>query len=158
MFRAPERLRKATKSSSSAAVSRLAAAYYLARDHGIRDIAVLENDYLGGGTYRAQYHHHPSNYLTPEGVKFYDASLALWAGLPPSLTSTCSIPRVGISRWRLGCRLANRALARGGEQAFRVSSEVVDAAFVKKLVPQIDLRLRRTLADPGALCTTSLEQ
>ena len=59
----------------------LAAAYYLARDHGVRDIAVIEKGYLGGGNTARNTTIIRSNYLTPEGVKFYDASLALWAGL-----------------------------------------------------------------------------
>ena len=48
----------------------LAAAYYLARDHGVLDIAVLEKGYLGGGNTARNTTIIRSNYLTPEGVKF----------------------------------------------------------------------------------------
>ncbi len=37
----------------------LAAAYYLARDHGITNVCVLEKGYLGGGNTGPQHHHHP---------------------------------------------------------------------------------------------------
>ena len=59
----------------------LAAAYYLARDHGISNIAVLEKGYIGGGNTGRNTTIIRSNYLTPEGVKFYDRSLTLWQDL-----------------------------------------------------------------------------
>ncbi len=59
----------------------LAAAYYLARDHGIRNVAVLEKGYIGGGNTGRNTTIIRSNYLTPEGVKFYDESVRLWQDL-----------------------------------------------------------------------------
>src|SRR5258707_691683 len=61
----------------------LAAAYYLARDHGIRNVAVLDKGYLGGGNTGRNTTIIRSNYLTPEGVKFYDESVRLWQGPAP---------------------------------------------------------------------------
>ena len=53
-------------------------AYYLARNHGITDVAVLDKGYLGsGGSGRATAILR-SNYLTPEGVRFHDRSLELY--------------------------------------------------------------------------------
>ncbi|MDZ4099753.1 MAG: FAD-dependent oxidoreductase, partial [Methylophilaceae bacterium] len=63
----------------------LAAAYYLAKDHGISNIAVLEKGYLGGGNTGRNTTIVRSNYLTPEGVKFYDASVKLFQGLSEDL-------------------------------------------------------------------------
>ena len=45
----------------------LAAAYYLARDHGITDVAVLDRSYLGGGNTARNTTIIRANYLTPEG-------------------------------------------------------------------------------------------
>ena len=59
----------------------LAAAYYLARDHGITDVAVLERGYLGGGNTARNTTIIRSNYLTPEGVAFYEESVELWRDL-----------------------------------------------------------------------------
>jgi sarcosine oxidase subunit beta len=56
----------------------LAAAYYLARDHGITNVCVLEKGYIGGGNTGRNTTIVRSNYLTPEGVKFYDESVRLW--------------------------------------------------------------------------------
>ncbi len=58
-----------------------ATAYYLARDYGITDVAILEKGYLGGGNTARNTTIIRSNYLTPEGVKFYDESLTLWKDL-----------------------------------------------------------------------------
>src|SRR5258705_4573421 len=59
----------------------LAAAYYLARDHGIKSVAVLEQGYLGGGNTRRKTTIIPSDYLTPEGGQVYDTNVRLWQGL-----------------------------------------------------------------------------
>lgn len=59
----------------------LAAAYYLARDHGMTNVAVLEKGYLGSGNTGRNTTIIRSNYLTPEGVKFYDRSVQLWQDL-----------------------------------------------------------------------------
>ncbi|HSP01347.1 MAG TPA: FAD-dependent oxidoreductase [Thioalkalivibrio sp.] len=47
----------------------LACAYYLPRDHGITNVAVLEQGYIGGGNTGRNTTIVRSNYLTPEGVK-----------------------------------------------------------------------------------------
>src|ERR1700758_5686655 len=59
----------------------VAAAYYLARDHGITNVAVLEKGYLAGGNTGRNTTIIRSNYLTPEGVRFYDESVRLWQDL-----------------------------------------------------------------------------
>jgi sarcosine oxidase subunit beta len=59
----------------------LAAAYYLAKDWGITDVAVLERGYLAGGNTARNTAIIRSNYLTPEGVRFYDESVRLYQEL-----------------------------------------------------------------------------
>lgn len=63
----------------------LAAAYYLATDHDITDVAVLEKGYLGSGGSGRNTTIVRSNYLTPEGVRFYDESLKLYEDLSHDL-------------------------------------------------------------------------
>ncbi len=63
----------------------LAAAYYLARDHGITDIAVLDKRYIGSGGSGRNTTIIRSNYLTPEGVLFYDESVKLYQNLSQEL-------------------------------------------------------------------------
>jgi sarcosine oxidase, subunit beta len=59
----------------------LATAYYLARDWGISNVCVLEKGYLAGGNTARNTTIIRSNYLTPEGVKFYDESVRLYRDL-----------------------------------------------------------------------------
>ena len=59
----------------------VATAYYLAKYHGITNVAVLEKGYLGGGNTARNTAVIRSNYLTPEGVKFYSASVKLYENL-----------------------------------------------------------------------------
>ncbi|RTL49365.1 MAG: FAD-dependent oxidoreductase [Rhodocyclaceae bacterium] len=118
----------------------LASAYYLARDHGIKNVAVLEKGYIGGGNTGRNTTIIRSNYLTPEGVQFYDESLRLWQDLSQdfdlnlfystrghfTLAHTDSAIRT--SRWRAEVN-----------KHFGIASEVVGPDFIKKAVPQIDI-------------------
>ncbi len=56
----------------------LACAYYLAKAHGITDVAVLERRYIGSGGSGRNTAIIRSNYLTPEGVHFYNQSVKLY--------------------------------------------------------------------------------
>jgi sarcosine oxidase, subunit beta len=118
----------------------LAAAYYLARDHGITNVAVLEKGYIGGGNTGRNTTIIRSNYLTPEGVKFYDESVHLWQDLSQdfdlnlfyanrghfTLAHTDSAMRT--MRWRAEVN-----------KHYGVDSEVVGPEFVKRAAPMIDL-------------------
>ncbi|MAK91770.1 MAG: sarcosine oxidase subunit beta [Oceanospirillaceae bacterium] len=59
----------------------VATAYYLAKYHGITNVAVLEKGYLGGGNTARNTAVIRSNYLTSEGVKFYSESVKLYQDL-----------------------------------------------------------------------------
>jgi sarcosine oxidase subunit beta len=63
----------------------LATAYYLARDHGITDVAILDKSYIGSGAAGRNTTILRSNYKTVEGARFYDASLKLYEGLGAEL-------------------------------------------------------------------------
>ncbi|HEV8645882.1 MAG TPA: FAD-dependent oxidoreductase [Burkholderiales bacterium] len=118
----------------------LAAAYYLARDHGLRNVAVLERGYIAGGNTGRNTTIIRSNYLTPEGVAFYDESMRLWQDLAAdfdlnlfystrghfTLAHTDSAVRT--MRWRAE---VNKHLG--------VNSELVGPDEVGKACPHIDL-------------------
>ena len=63
----------------------LATAYYLARDHGMTNVAVLEQGYIGSGGTGRNTAIVRSNYLTPEGVRFYQKSVDLFKDLSRDL-------------------------------------------------------------------------
>jgi len=63
----------------------LATAYYLAKEHGISKIAVIEKGWLGGGNTGRNTTVLRSNYFYPESARFYDFSLRLYEGLTQEL-------------------------------------------------------------------------
>ena len=63
----------------------LATAYYLAKNHGIRDVAVLEQSYIGSGASGRNTTIIRSNYRTPEGAAFYGESVRLYERLSDDL-------------------------------------------------------------------------
>lgn len=63
----------------------LATAYYLAKTHGITNIAVLEKGYLGGGNVGRNTTIVRANYFLPGNSEFYSHSLKLWEGLEAEL-------------------------------------------------------------------------
>ena len=63
----------------------LATAYYLAKEHGITNVAVLEKGWLGSGNAGRNTTIVRSNYLLPEQHPFYECSMKLWEGLEQDL-------------------------------------------------------------------------
>src|SRR5215217_1660926 len=63
----------------------LGAAYYLAKEHGITNVAVIEKGWLGGGNTGRNTTIIRSNYLYDESAGFYDHALKLWEGLSQEL-------------------------------------------------------------------------
>ena len=63
----------------------LSTAYYLAREHGLKNIAVLEKGYLGGGNVGRNTTIVRANYILPGNSEFYSHSLKLWEGLEKDL-------------------------------------------------------------------------
>ncbi len=63
----------------------LATAYYLSREHGLRNVAVLEKGYLGGGNIGRNTTIVRANYYLPGNSEFYSHSLKLWEGLEAEL-------------------------------------------------------------------------
>jgi sarcosine oxidase, subunit beta len=63
----------------------LATAYYLAREHGITNVAVLERGWLAGGNITRNTTIIRSNYLWDESAAIYEHSLKLWEGLAEEL-------------------------------------------------------------------------
>ena len=130
----------------------LAAAYYLARDHGVTDVAVLEKGYIGSGGTGRNTAIVRSNYLTPEGAKFYDASLQLFRDLSRDLnlnlfyserghfTLAHSPASLRTQRWRAE---VNKHLG--------IESEIVGPEFIKGAIPEIDLSCGGQAPIHGAL-------
>jgi len=63
----------------------LATAYYLAKEHGLRHVAVLEKGWIGGGNAGRNTTIVRSNYMIPGNTEFYEHSLKLWENLSHEL-------------------------------------------------------------------------
>src|SRR6056297_680832 len=73
----------------------LATAYYLAREHGIRNIAVIEKGWLGGGNTGRNTTIVRSNYMMPGNTMFYERSMKLWENLSQDLNFNVMISQRG---------------------------------------------------------------
>ena len=74
----------------------LATAYYLAKHHGITNIAVLEKGWLGGGNTGRNTTVVRSNYFYPESTRFFDHSLKLYEGLSQELNYNLMLSQGGM--------------------------------------------------------------
>jgi len=74
----------------------LAAAYYLAKQHGLRNIAVLEKGWIGGGNTGRNTTIIRSNYLFDESAALYDHALKLWEGLSQTLNYNVMFSQRGV--------------------------------------------------------------
>ena len=74
----------------------LATAYYLARNHGAENIAVLEKGWVGGGNVGRNTTIIRSNYLLDGNEPFYEHSLKLWEGLEQDLNYNAMVSQRGI--------------------------------------------------------------
>src|SRR5262249_57047320 len=74
----------------------LAAAYYLAKEHGLRNIAVLERGWLGGGNTGRNTTIIRSNYLFDESAALYDHALKMWEGLSQELNYNVMFSQRGV--------------------------------------------------------------
>ncbi len=118
----------------------LACAYYLARDWGIRNVAVIEKGYLAGGNTARNTAIIRSNYLTPEGVEFYEHSMKLYRELSNTFdynilyserghfTLAHTDAAIRTSRWRAE---VNKYLG--------VDSELIFPDEIAKICPSLNL-------------------
>ena len=74
----------------------LATAYYLAKKHGITNIAILEKGWLGGGNTGRNTTVVRSNYFYPESTRFFDHSLKLYEGLADELNYNIMLSQIGM--------------------------------------------------------------
>jgi len=141
MFRQPDRL----KSSYDAVIiggggHGLAAAYYLARDHDMKNIAVLEKGYIGGGNTGRNTTIIRSNYLTPEGVKFYDESVRLWQDLSQDFDLNLFYSNRGhFTLAHTDASLRTMRWRAEVNKHFGINSELVDPTEVQKACPMMDM-------------------
>ncbi len=118
----------------------LAIAYYLARDHQITDVCVLEQSYIGSGAAGRNTTILRSNYKTIEGARFYDASVKLYERLGAELNFNLLFSQLG----HLTLAHTDRAMFVMNERAevnrlAGIDSSVIGPEEIARLAPAISL-------------------
>jgi sarcosine oxidase subunit beta len=122
-----------------AGIHGLATAYYLATNHGVKNIAVLDKSYLGGGGSGRNTAIVRANYLTPEGVRFYQRSVELYEHLSAELNMNIMFGQMG--HLTLAHNDASLRTMRWRAEVNKlegVDSEVIGPDEIKRLVPFMD--------------------
>jgi len=135
-----------------AGVHGLATAYYLAANHGITDVAVLDTGYLGGGGSGRNTAIVRSNYLTPEGVRFYDRSVKLYENLAAELNFNVMFSQHGhLTLAHNDSSLRTMRWRAEVNKLEGVDSEVIGPAEIQRLVPFMDVSAESRYPILGAL-------
>ena len=117
----------------------LATAYYLARNHGLTDVCIVERGWLGGGNMARNTTIIRSNYLWDESAAIYELSLKLWEGLEADLDADIRFSQRGVLNLahdqgdvRTSIRRVNANRLNG------VDAEWLDADGVKEFCPLVN--------------------
>lgn len=122
-----------------AGVHGLSIAYYLAKNHGITNVAVLDKVYLGGGNSGRNTAILRANYMTVEGVNFYSESLRLYEELSKDLNFNLLFSQIGHISLAHTDSVVNGVWRRAEvNKALGVNSRVIWPDEIKKLVPALD--------------------
>jgi sarcosine oxidase, subunit beta len=118
----------------------LAAAYYLAANHGITNVAVLDKGYIGAGGSGRNTAILRSNYLTPEGVRFYDRSVQLYQRLATDLDYNVMFSQRGhLTLAHNDSSLRTMRWRAEVNKVEGVDSEVIGPAEIRRLAPFLDV-------------------
>jgi len=121
----------------------LATAYYLAREHGIRNIAVVEKGWLGGGNTARNTTIVRSNYLWDESSQLYEKSMQLWENLSMDLNYNVMFSQRGVINLAHNLQEIRDTHRRINANRYNgVDAEWLTPAQVKELVPNINLDSR----------------
>lgn len=117
----------------------LATAYYLARNHGITNVALLEKGYIGGGNVGRNTTIVRSNYLLDGNNHFYEHSLKLWEGLSRDLNYNVMFSQRGVLNLAHSDGQMDAYARRGNAMRLNgVDSELLDREGVRRLYPYLD--------------------
>ncbi|GAA6199177.1 sarcosine oxidase subunit beta family protein [Aquicoccus sp. SU-CL01552] len=117
----------------------LATAYYLAREHGLSNIAVLEKGYLGGGNVGRNTTIVRANYGLPGNSEFYSHSLKLWEGLEQELNFNVMHSQRGVLNLFHSDGQRDASVRRGNAMVNQGDDAILlDREGVRRMVPYLD--------------------
>ena len=114
----------------------LATAYYLAKEHGVTNVAVLEKGWLGGGNTGRNTTICRSNYLCDASARLYEKSLQLFEGLSRELNFNVMLSQRGVLNLAHNTHDLREIVRRVGAIRLNgIDSEILTTEQVKKMVP-----------------------
>ena len=117
----------------------LATAYYLAKEHGITNTAVLEKNWIGSGNAGRNTTIIRSNYLLPGNSPFYEWSMKLWEGLEQDINYNTMVSQRGVLNLYHSDPQRDAFARRGNAMRLHgVDAELLDREQVRDLVPYLD--------------------
>src|SRR5256885_16415698 len=117
----------------------LATAFYLAKEHGVANVAVLEKSWLGSGNVVRNTTIIRSNYLLPPNTAFYEWSMKLWEGLEQDLNYNAMVSQRGVLNLYHSDAQRDAFARRGNAMRLHgADAELIDRAQVRAIVPYLD--------------------
>jgi methylglutamate dehydrogenase subunit A len=130
----------------------LATAYYLAKNHGIRRVAVLEKSYIGSGNAGRNTTIIRSNYLLTGNIPFYELSMQLWERLEQELNYNAMVSQRGVLNLFHSDAQRDAYARRGNAMRLHgVDAELLDLAAVRRMAPFLDCETARFPIKGGLL-------
>jgi len=130
----------------------LATAFYLAKEHNITNVAVLEKGWLGTGNVGRNTTIIRSNYLLPGNIPFYEWSMKLWERLEQELNYNAMISQRGVLNLYHSDAQRDAYARRGNAMRLNgVDADLLDRDQVKALVPYLDFDNARFPIQGGLL-------
>ncbi len=118
----------------------LATAYYLAKEHGITNVAVLEKGWLGGGNTGRNTTIIRSNYLWDESAHLYEHSLKLFEGLSRDLNYNIMLSQRGVMNLAHTLQDVRDSIRRVNANVLNgIDAEWLNADEVKEICPIINI-------------------
>jgi heterotetrameric sarcosine oxidase beta subunit len=117
----------------------LATAYYLATNHGIKSVAVLERGYVGSGNVGRNTTIVRSNYMIDGNTQFFEHSMKLWEGLAHALNFNVMFSQRGQVVLAHGPAQLDGLARRGNIMRLNgIDAELLDRGEVMRLLPYLD--------------------
>ncbi|TIP20288.1 sarcosine oxidase subunit beta [Mesorhizobium sp.] len=118
----------------------LSTAYYLAKEHGITNVAVLEKGWLGSGNVGRNTTAVRSNYLLPQNTRFYEHSMKLWENLSHDLNYNVMFSQRGcLNLAHTPAQLDDYARRGNAMRHLGVDAELMSVNEINRLVPALDV-------------------
>src|SRR4051812_38565236 len=117
----------------------LATAYYLAKEHGIRNVAVIEKGWIGSGNAGRNTTIVRSNYMLPGNIPFYEWSMKLWEGLERELNYNAMVSQRGVLNLYHSDAQRDAYARRGNAMRLHgVDAELIDREQVRSMLPFLE--------------------